>query len=469
MARTVPGLLSVPRVTTLVASILVGLGSGTNYVPYSPQLGTRLNINHTQLNIIGLAGNAGVYVCGPLSGRVVDARGPRILFALSLVFLFLGYTGIRHFYDAGVPAASTLSGFSLALLVACSFLTGAGGDCGYTSAINSTAKSFPDKARATTMGLVVSGYGLSAFVFTTLARSLFPGNISSLLLLLSYGTPLLAVVGFFFVRAVPLSVVEHANTTPHCAIEPSGKEEEVNVHGRALLLSPEFWLLGTILAILSGTGVMYINNVGSMSRLLFAKENPAYDELEAARWQAQQVSTFSIVSFTSRILIGLLSDNAKTHFGLPRSYALVLVSTLLFFSQLLTAQITDVAMLWKASALVGLAYGALFGMFPIMSIEFFGLPHLSENNGYLALWLFAGSNIFTIAFGRNLDRHMPGHSTVSALDAAPAGPQCLEGRSCYVATFGLTTAACFAAMFLSAVLAWRDRRRLIAGSRPRVV
>jgi hypothetical protein len=54
-----PPLVSIPRLTTLLASLLVALGSGTNYVysAYSPQLGAKLGMTHTQLNIIALGGN----------------------------------------------------------------------------------------------------------------------------------------------------------------------------------------------------------------------------------------------------------------------------------------------------------------------------------------------------------------------------------------------------------------------------
>jgi hypothetical protein len=52
-----------------------------------------------------------------------------------------------------------------------------------------------------------------------------------------------------------------------------------------------------------------------------------------------------------------------------------------------------------------------------------------------------------------------------------AAHQCLEGRSCYVATLGLTGTACFASILLSALAAWRERQKIIAASaaRPRVV
>jgi hypothetical protein len=36
----------------------------------------------------------------------------------------------------------------------------------------------------------------------------------------------------------------------------------------------------------------------------------------------------------------------------------------------------DTSQLWKASATVGLAYGAMFGLCPIISLEWFGLGTL---------------------------------------------------------------------------------------------
>ncbi len=53
-----------------------------------------------------------------------------------------------------------------------------------------------------------------------------------------------------------------------------------------------------------------INNVGAMSQTLYAKNNPNYNEIEAAQWQAAQVSTISIMNFLGRILIG---DSALCH------------------------------------------------------------------------------------------------------------------------------------------------------------
>ena len=53
-------------------------------------------------------------------------------------------------------------------------------------------------------GIVISGFGLSAFLFSTIAHVAFPGNTSDFLLILAVGTALPMVLGFFLVRPIPL-------------------------------------------------------------------------------------------------------------------------------------------------------------------------------------------------------------------------------------------------------------------------
>jgi hypothetical protein len=50
----------------------------------------------------------------------------------------------------------------------------------------------------------MAGFGLSAFVFSSISHILFPGNTSDFLLVLTLGTSLPMVLGFFFVRLIPL-------------------------------------------------------------------------------------------------------------------------------------------------------------------------------------------------------------------------------------------------------------------------
>jgi len=87
-----------------------------------------------------------VYTTGPIWGRIVDARGPRILLCCAFIFLLSGYMGMRHLFDVGLEEGQqTLSWLGFASLIMFSYLTGAGGNGGLTSSVNSTAKTFPDE------------------------------------------------------------------------------------------------------------------------------------------------------------------------------------------------------------------------------------------------------------------------------------------------------------------------------------
>src|SRR5229473_959866 len=86
----------------------------------------------------------GVYMSGPFWGKIVDARGPRPLLISAFILLLSGYSGIRGIFDAGLGEGKDLSTLRLMILVFCSFISGVGGHAGMASAMNTTAKNFPD-------------------------------------------------------------------------------------------------------------------------------------------------------------------------------------------------------------------------------------------------------------------------------------------------------------------------------------
>ncbi|KAI5994033.1 major facilitator superfamily domain-containing protein [Pisolithus albus] len=518
-----PGLFGARRIITLLGSILVAISSGTNYIfsAYAPQLGARLHISHTQLNVVGLAGNVGVFASGPIWGRIVDSRGPRIPLIGAFLCFLAGYTGIKRMYDAGTDSGTSISAAHFTLLVVCGLLTGLGANAGIASAINTTAKSFPASAHATTTGLVQSGFGLSAFLFSTIAHVFFPGDTSAFLLLLALATSTPILVALFIVYPVPLpptlpgprgddvdgdyehipsgevapfiadpnidavGVAEQDSRTPllgdRQGDEPnsttsrlsrsrsrSRPDNQPDIHGKMLWKTLDFYLVSFIMALLSGTGITYINNVGTISLALFAKSNPTYDEVEASKWQAAQVSTLSVGNFIGRILCGLVSDFLRNHLHLPRAYSLCIVSSLFIISQALAIGISSVSTLWIATATLGVAYGGLFGALPAIVIDWFGLAHLSENWGYVTLAPLIGGNVFSIMFGRNLDAHTPreeeentSHNVSRFFGGEISSEQhrCLMGRECYVSSLRVTLVACMVALALSTWAATRDERR----------
>ncbi|KAG8718261.1 hypothetical protein FRC09_012930 [Ceratobasidium sp. 395] len=199
------------RVRTLAGCILVALASGTNYVysAYAPQLGKRLNLSHTQVNVIGIAGNIGVYFFAPISGWVVDRRGPKLPLFLASAFLFCGYGGIRILFTNAIPAPSgshsawPFTGLVTALSI-CSWLTGVAGSAGIISAMNAGVRSFPEKLHASVTGTTNSAFGLSAFFFSFLAHQFFPGRTTSFLTVLVWGTAIPVLIGALSIKACPI-------------------------------------------------------------------------------------------------------------------------------------------------------------------------------------------------------------------------------------------------------------------------
>lgn len=177
------------------------------------------------------------------------------------------------------------------------------------------------------------------------------------------------------------------------------------------------------------------------------------------------------------ICTGIFTDFVKNRMGLRRAYCISLVAMFFFTSQLVAMSIVDVKDLWKASLLVGFSYGSLFGLSPTIIIDWFGMctssrvftafilsphhpvAHFSENWGFVALSPMIGGNLFSLAFGRNLDGHTSSGESNLPPTTSPdttIHAQCMEGVECYIWSLRLTTWACVLAFALAVLAGYRD-------------
>lgn len=195
---------------------------------YLPQLGARLHLSSLALNIVSGAGNAGVYLSGPVLGSFVDARGPKPVLSSAALCLLLGYAGLATMYRGGEDGLYALVGVpGLAL---CQVATGIGGSAGLSASLKATSQSFPSSQRGAAMAAVLACFGLSAFFYSSIARAhLFAAAdpTPAFLFTLAVGCTLSMMVGVLFVRPDPPSASYHlleaeagaeddfAYTTPH--------------------------------------------------------------------------------------------------------------------------------------------------------------------------------------------------------------------------------------------------------------
>lgn len=70
---------------------------------------------------------------------------------------------------------------------------------------------------------------------------------------------------------------------------------------------------------------------------------------------------------------GSAADFAKNHYDWRRSYFVSMISFAFIISQVVLYYTSSVQTLWIASATLGFGYGGMFGLFPTLMIEWFGL------------------------------------------------------------------------------------------------
>ncbi|KAH6659728.1 major facilitator superfamily domain-containing protein [Truncatella angustata] len=450
------------RIVSSVAATVISLACGTNYVysAWAPQFADRLLLSATESNLIGLFGNLGMYSMGVPVGMLVDGKGPRPAVMLGSLLLGIGYWPLHTAYNDGHG--------SIPLMCFFSYLTGLGGCMAFAAAVKTSALNWPHH-RGSATAFPMAAFGLSAFFFALVGSVLFPGDPGRFLELLATGTFGLTFVGFFFLRVYPHShyhavaqATDESNlsgsqqlhrTTSHESRKSRagrGPPIEPDIRGLALLKNFEFWQLFVIMGILSGIGLMTINNIGNDATALWKHWDDSIDDKSLVLRQQLHVSILSIGSFTGRLLSGTGSDFLVKVLHASRVWCLVFAAGVFSVAQICALNIENPHFLGFVSGLSGLGYGFLFGVFPSIVAESFGIHALSQNWGFMTLSPVISSNIFNIFYGLVFDAH----SVVE-----PDGSRdCTEGLECYRSAYIVTICACALGVVVSLAVIWVQRR-----------
>ncbi|EAA33419.3 MFS general substrate transporter [Neurospora crassa] len=531
------------RLVSSIAATVISLACGTNYVysAWAPQFADKLHLTTTQSNLIGLAGNLGMYSMGVPVGMYVDRRGTRPPVILGALLLGLGYFPFKAAYESGTG--------SVPLLCIFSFLTGFGSCMAFAASVKTSALNWPHH-RGTATAFPLAAFGLSAFFFSASGSVFFPGNTGAFLMFLSVGTFTLTFLGFFFLKVYPRSSYHpiHSGpglsssqqlrrtlseeskpqtgrsfvdgepgmsptvyTTPSGTTAPalSGATDElvgpsssrdvspprrsndveaasagtaqedidetsslvsrssslpgdvyvessvdmdrshrIDIRGWALLKSLEFWQLFCIMAILAGIGLMTINNIGHDVNALWKYYDKTVDDTFLVHRQQMHVSILSIGSFIGRLLSGVGSDFLVKVLKASRVWCLALGSVIFFIAQLCALNILNPHLLGFVSGLSGLGYGFLFGVFPSIVAESFGIHGLSQNWGFMTLSPVVSGNVFNLFYGKVFDKH--------SIVNDEGERTCPDGIDCYKDAYYMTLGACAIGLCVSL---WTIRRQ----------
>ena len=175
---------------------------------YGPQLSQELNYSSLETAFMAASANAGVYLGGPIIGYFVDRYPLKTkYFLISGGFLiFVGYYTIglllQHRYRLDYLLMSLIF-----------FLIGFGSCSSYSCSLATNYRNWPTLYKSTSIGLSVSFFGLSAFVFGWVGAFLYSNekgqlDVDRLLKFLGISCLLLNIIASFTLK--PQHFDEHS-------------------------------------------------------------------------------------------------------------------------------------------------------------------------------------------------------------------------------------------------------------------
>lgn len=162
------------------------------------------------------------------------------------------------------------------------------------------------------------------------------------------------------------------------------------------------------------------------------------------------VSIISCMSFVGRMISGIGSDLLVKRLKMSRFWCLVCSSTIFTLAQVAGLIISNPNYLWVLSGLSGLGYGALFGVYPALVADAFGVSGLSVNWGFMTLAPVLWGNVFNLAYGGIFDKHskpMPGGSLI-----------CEDGLDCYKGAYWFTFASSLVGIIVCLYSVWHEKQ-----------
>ncbi|KAA6410012.1 MAG: hypothetical protein FRX48_06626 [Lasallia pustulata] len=456
------------RVVSVVAATMISLACGTNYVysAWAPQFAEQLKLSSTQSNLIGVFGNLGMYASGIPVGLLVDSKGPRPGVFLGSLALGTGYFALHRAYDGGFGATP------LPFLCFFAFLTGLGSAAAFSGSIKTSAMNWPNH-RGTATAFPLSAFGLSAFFFSTISHFAFPDNTTDFLLLLAVGTFTMSFLGFFFLRVVhhpsaysAVPVYEgggrndmnplHRTKSGDSRLSVTRLSQEPDIRGLALLSKLEFWDLFVMLGLMCGVGLMTINNIGNDVQALWTHYDDSSTPGFIQKRQLVHVSILSVCSFVGRLSSGVGSDIIVKALGMSRYWCLCAASSIFCAAQICGLMVENPHLLGFVSGLTGLAYGFLFGFYPALVAQKFGINGLSQNWGCMTLAPVIFGQLFNLLYGLVYDHHS---------DVLPDGRrECPDGVKCYRSAYWVTFGASLVGLGISL---WSIRHEHVVRARSR--
>jgi OFA family oxalate/formate antiporter-like MFS transporter len=294
-----------------------------------------------------------------LSGKLADLGRTRLTIGLGAALFGFGLI-LAGFGGSVAWMAATLG-----------MMTSVGSGCAYGTVIGSMVRWFPDR-RGLASGIAVAAVGLGPIILAPLASALMAAygvmamfKILGVICLLAMGAAAVCVTN-------PPAGYAPAGWTPPAAApgRPAGGGD---VDWRRMLGRPRFWLLYACYFCGVFAGVLVNSFAAPSAGDLIRKQGLATAGAEAAA-AAFAVMLFAFASAGGRILWGFLSDLLGRIFMIGLAFALTALAMFTLYGGLETPGV-----FLPCLFMAGLCYGGIFGTFPSLSAESFGLKNAAVN------------------------------------------------------------------------------------------
>ncbi len=300
----------------------------------------------------------------PLSGFIQDKKGPKFVALIGAILAGLSYILIYF----------TNSLLYLTLILG--LIGGLGMAFGYSAAVSSGVKCFPDKKGLAT-GLVVGGFGFGAFFHAPISQFLID-KFGWRTTFLIWGIILLIIltISANFLRNPPKDWVpssfdklKERKYTP----EYTGKDFST----KEMIKTNVFWFMWIHYILATSPGIMIIVHLNPI-----AVEFGGFTAITASFL----LSILSIFNLLGRFFLGPLSDK------IGRLKTFTLVGSMVFTSMVLLFISHYVNILfYLVPVIAGIAYGGYLALSPSFTADVFGTKNYGFNYGVMfTAWGVAG-------------------------------------------------------------------------------
>lgn len=291
------------------------------------------------------------------AGRAQDKYGPKPVSLLGAILL------------GGGLIASSFAHSLPWMVLTFGIIGGMGIGFGYSAVTPCAIKWFESSRKGLISGIVVSGVGLSPVYIAPITNALLKTHtIEETFLYLG----IFALTGIslltLFIKNPPAGYIPETKSVNPA---PAGSNDFT---WQEMVKTKPFWMLWIAFLMSGAAGLMLIAHLTSIAMV-------------QANWEGGFLLVVILAVFNAlgRVIGGILSDK----FG--RTNSMLIVFFLQAINMFLFTYYQSAPMLIAGSALAGLAYGALFALFPAATADFFGLKNLGVNYGLIFCgWGVAG-------------------------------------------------------------------------------